>query len=67
MKKKPKPVTIPFVGDEEIRDWLDDECGRQHGRSRSSLMREIVEFYRNYHGLEIVLQEAREKLDPSGC
>jgi hypothetical protein len=67
MKKKPKPVTIPFVGDEEIRDWLDEEAMRQHGRSRSSLMREIVEFYRKYHGLEIVLQEAKDKLETNGC
>lgn len=50
-KEQPKSVTIPFVADEETKEWLDQECERQYGRSRSSLLREIIEFYREYRHL----------------
>lgn len=66
-EEKDTTVTVSFVADEEIRDWLDQERARQHGRSRSSLMREIIEFYQKYRNLpETLLEEARSKLGLAG-
>lgn len=69
MEKDPNdPVTISFVGDEKMKEWLDRESAQTGGgRSRSSLMREIIEFYQKYRNLpETLLEEARSKLGLAG-
>lgn len=47
-----KPTQISFVGDEEIKKWLEDEAKRRCGISISSLLRQIIDFYRqnNHNG-----------------
>lgn len=45
-------VTVSFECEEEIRRWLKDEAKREHGISVSSLIRKIIDFYRqnNHNG-----------------
>lgn len=69
MEKDQKgPVTISFVGDQELKEWLDKESATTGGgRSRSSLMREIIEFYQKYRNLpDSLLEDMRAKLEPAG-
>jgi len=41
-----KKVTISFECEEDVKIWLKDEAKKEHGISVSSLIRRIIDFYR---------------------
>jgi hypothetical protein len=42
-------VTVSFECEDETRNWLKDEARKEHGISVSSLIRRIIDFYRQNH------------------
>lgn len=45
-------VTVSFECEEEVRTWLRNEARKEHRISVSSLLRKIIDFYRqnNHNG-----------------